>query len=332
MKKITLLIIALALAATQSYSNTRASILLLHNGQGTSFDADQLQMAVDDAVNGDSIILSVGTFPVNGALSINKVITITGIGETTKVMGNINYDIDKSPSMKGYALSCLRINGDVIVAKRLHGLKIKKCWIEGNVYATDSLYDIQIDQSYIKKFAPTSYTINAFIKNSILGEVGPCITGQALSSDNSKITLFNCSIDRIGSNGFGSYLQYITVVNSVIYAYSCSAYSKNNTFINTLKSGTFDTSYGDIVENCYSNSGLKANTVSDKLPTFTLDNKALTTTLLVENGYLGNDNTAVGADGGSTPFSLSIEGLSIKESVLKVDPVTRQLNVTLTVE
>lgn len=53
---------------------------------------------------------------------------------------------------------------------------------------------------------------------------------------------------------------------------------------------------------------------------------------MLQEGFLGTDGTIVGAYGGATPYTLQADGLSIKESVLRVDPDTRQLNVTLKVE
>ena len=57
MKKI-LFLFVLIIASVQTYADTRAQALLLHNGQGKSFDADQLQQAVNEAVAGDTICLS----------------------------------------------------------------------------------------------------------------------------------------------------------------------------------------------------------------------------------------------------------------------------------
>ena len=66
-------------------------------------------------------------------------------------------------------------------------------------------------------------------------------------------------------------------------------------------------------------------------PTFSISKVEITAQILQEKGYLGNDGTVVGAYGGNTPYSLSPEGISVKESVLRVDPETRKLNVTLKV-
>ena len=47
--------------------------------------------------------------------------------------------------------------------------------------------------------------------------------------------------------------------------------------------------------------------------------------------HLGTDGLIVGADGGVMPYSMKPDGLTIKESLLRVDPETRKLNVTLKV-
>ena len=66
MKKILLFLLGLTIASVQTYADTRAQALLLHNGQGKSFDADQLQQAINEAVAGDTICLSEGAFMVSG--------------------------------------------------------------------------------------------------------------------------------------------------------------------------------------------------------------------------------------------------------------------------
>ena len=76
MKKTILFLIGLVCVSVNSLADTRAQALLLHNGQGKSFDADLLQQAVNEAVAGDTIYLSEGTFNLNGTLIINKDVSL----------------------------------------------------------------------------------------------------------------------------------------------------------------------------------------------------------------------------------------------------------------
>jgi hypothetical protein len=114
MKKI-LFLFVLIIASVQTYADTRAQALLLHNGQGKSFDADQLQQAVNEAVAGDTICLSEGTFMVGNAdsdtLIIEKGVSVIGAGEMTILAGNINIAIDGEPSFSNFfILFCSLLN------------------------------------------------------------------------------------------------------------------------------------------------------------------------------------------------------------------------------
>ena len=339
MKKISLFLIALLFASIPSFADTRASILLLHNGQGKSFDAAQLQQAVNEAISGDTICLSVGTFPISDTLLIDKAVTIIGNGETTKVQGCIKIGIPDGPTLSNSLLSSIRVTGCVFVSKELHGLKLKKCWLDRHFYATGTLTDLFIDRCYMMCFVPTSYIKSALISNSILYCVGDEAKEQSKQnpwSIGNELTFFNCSIGYVKVVNASSGTQKIcdvTFVNSIICSYgSGNSNISNNTLINTLLNYSYLDS-SDTMANCYKQT-LSVNPAYTNgwFPTFRMNGKDITDEALLEAGYIGNDGTVVGANGGNTPYTLQADGVRITESVLKVDPVTRQLNVTLKVE
>lgn len=339
MKKIALFLIGLLFASIPSFADTRASILLLHNGQGKSFDATQLQAAVHEAVTGDAIYLSEGSYDMSDTLIIDKNVSIIGTGQTTKLRGNINISIGSPEQTDNYILNGMRITGDVIVRKELNGLKIKKTWIGGYFYATDSLKNSVFNNCYIKGFVPRKEIRSAICTNCIICYIGPYNSKQDVDSRGNDLAFINCGIANVSSNSY-QYLNDMSFINSIIAVYNpgVSSISGNsrgeNTFINCLFKKIPTTTYGDITEHCYADSNLSVSTESnnDMFPTFKINNVAITVEALSEKEYLGNDGTVVGADGGTTPYTLQADGVRIKESVLKVDPVTRQLNVTLKVE
>lgn len=340
MKRSLIFIIGLIIFATPSFADTRASILLLHNGEGKSFDADQLQTAVNEAVSGDTICLSEGTYDINEPLTIDKNVSIIGTGQTTKLRGSINIGIDEAPQPTNYMLDGIRISGDVIILKELNGLKIKKCWIGGYFYSSAALRNAEINWSYVKGFVPTEYLKSAVVTNSIIYYLGTYNSGQISNSTGNDLTFVGCNIATINCNSFQA-INDVTFLNSIIASYSAGASSLgggkvsigNNTFINCLCKNALVTTYGDVVENCYTETTLTTSNSSanDMFPTFSISKVEITAQILQEKGYLGNDGTVVGAYGGNTPYSLSPEGISVKESVLRVDPETRKLNVTLKV-
>ena len=81
------------------------------------------------------------------------------------------------------------------------------------------------------------------------------------------------------------------------------------------------------MHNCY-NKGftLKTDQYLNDFPTL-----SITKEVLLTEGFLGTDGVIIGAEGGYAPYSLEPEGISVKEGVLRVDPETRQLKVTLKV-
>ena len=52
---------------------------------------------------------------------------------------------------------------------------------------------------------------------------------------------------------------------------------------------------------------------------------------LVSKGFIGNDGTAVGCLGGTTPYTLELAGPKVTESTIQLDNDTKQLSVTLKV-
>lgn len=341
MKKTILFFLGLIIASVQTYADTRATALLLHNGQGKSFDADQLQQAVNEAVTGDTICLSAGTFMAGneGTLLINKDIALMGAGgELTIIGGNVSIELEDNPIINRYVLDAIRIKGNVTIGKSIRGVHIRKCWISETFKAQDEteVYDIQIDRCYLNSFFPSLCMMSATVTNSIMSAVGKAGGGVSASHDNifiagHDINFMNCSIYELDL-----YCKLAaTYTNSIIYLSIGNQQPHNNTLINTLL--TSGTSYptashiteqgGNVLQNCYSykyNATIASN--NDRFPTFSIKNEDM-----VQNGFLGTDGIVIGAYGGSNPYSLKPDGISVKESILRVDPETRKLNVTLKV-
>lgn len=342
MKKTILFLIGLVFVSVNSMADTRATALLLHNGEGRSFDADQLQQAVSEAVSGDVIYLSEGTFLASknaeDTLVVDKAVSIIGNGNETILSGNLNIAIDGNPTLSGFKIGGMRITRNFFLSKQLRNVEISKCYIGGYFTATDSVKGIKMDRCYAKSFIPTTCVRSATVMNSIFACVGEDY-GNAKSmwynSAGCDLTFMNCSIARIGQwTHQTGHIYDATFVNCIIAnIYSYNYENQNNTYINCLVYGSIHDS--NVVENCYLSNKLSAQgqtSSNNYFPTFKIDGKEITEEILKGNGYLGTDGTIVGAYGGSNPYTLEADGIRIKESVLKVDPVTRQLNVTLKVE
>ena len=176
MKKSIIIMLGLALMSVQSFADTRAQALLLHNGQGKSFDANQLQEAVNEAVDGDTIYLSEGTFVTgknnDDTLIVEKAVSIIGTGETTKLAGYVNIAIDGNPISNGLEFGRMHITKDLLVIKKMHGLKVSQCFIDGYFTATDTITGIKMDRCFARTFTPTQYIRSATVTNSIFTCIG----------------------------------------------------------------------------------------------------------------------------------------------------------------
>lgn len=342
MKKIFLFLLGLFFVSVQTFADTRATALLLHNGQGKSFDADQLQQAVNEAVSGDTICLSEGTFNLNGTMTINKDVSLIGAGgEKTILRGSLNYAIDGTPKISRHLLDALQITNSLEISKEQQGLRIRKCWIGNHLYALADLKELEIDRCFIDTLAPSAHIKSASVVNSVITYIGYNASGKPnpypYNSTGNDWAFVNCSILYLFSYGVNTPNTFTdaSFTNCILYSIETPSYngSERNTYTNCLSS----TGYGNssVTHNCYKqamNPG--TNTAKNNYPSFIISGKDIgigNVSALDSRGYYGTDGTVVGAFGNATPYTLETEDITVKESILRVDPETRKLNVTLKV-
>lgn len=341
MKKTILFLLGLFFVSVQTFADTRATALLLHNGQGKSFDADQLQQAVNEAVAGDTIYLSEGTFQPGtmDTLFIDKAVSLIGAGgDVTKVIRYILISIDGNPQLDNFQISGIHTNS-ILVSKQMRGLSISKCFLDGYFTATDSVLGVKIDRCYMHSLIPTKYVRSVSAYNSCFNRIGGIVKNPYyFNSSGCDLMFMNCLIYDIDANYIddssnrGGRVNDATFMNCIIGNISnWNSSQEYNTYINCLIRTSPKS--GNVVTNCYVDNKLQINTDggNSDFPSCKLNNQELTNAMLIENGYIGTDGYVVGAYGGSTPYSLKPDGISVKESVLRVDPETRKLNVTLKV-
>lgn len=336
MKKI-LFLFVLIIASVQTFADTRAQVLLLHNGQGKSYDADQLQQAVNEAVAGDTICLSAGTFMVGNAdsetLILDKAVSLIGAGEMTILAGNINIAIDGEPSFSKFFIDGIKLVQSIFISKKMHGLRISKCFMLA-IYATDDITGLQMDRCFATTFLPNSCMKSAVVTNCIFSWITTAFNLK-FNSKGCDLSFNNCNIGQVSeraNNDMGE-VHDATFTNCIIqgiYRNKSPNDVSNNIYVNCLIANKIPS--GNVEKDCYVQSfNLDRNSTNYNFPTFTSADGEITNKWLETNNYLGTDGTAVGAYGGETPYSLTPDGISIKESVLRVDPETRKLNVTLKV-
>ena len=315
--------------------------LLQHNGEVTLFDGNNIQDAVNAAVDGDTIYLTLGTFK---PFTVNKKITVRGTGETSIIDGSVDIDIAGTQNLTSTILEALAVSGSVTLKSNVSNLMLHKCKItgilslSGNVNEgtikecqigimtfSGSIDNFYIDRCYITNTLTLSSTIKGMtVVNTKLYAV------QANSGATNNTTFVNCNIYDLYTSNFAG-----TIINSIIQSpqnhngNTNSSYSLNSTVLLYSVINQYNryngTNYGltigssSVTQNCYFVSTYNyVSSSCDCNPS---------------NSYVGADGTIVGIYGGDTPYtgSLTPSVPKVTSSDLDLDNENKVLNVKLTV-
>jgi hypothetical protein len=320
MKKILLTLACVLGMSTLGLAHSNSVVMLQHNGTITSYEPDNISDALDDAVDGDMIFLSEGTYPM---FDIKKQVSIKGAGQLTVIDGDVNILIPDEPELSQTLLSCLKVTGELTIKSPVKRLKISQCTISRLVFNAKT-YDSYIDRCHIgysdldntyeetitidgnSKTYIYPYIKSLTINNSLVdrAEVGAkeCLNTTFINCslafyNSTRGTFYNCILYRFDTRGGSCTVQDSEVYYS--YAYKSITYSNCN------------------ISNCYT---------ADEPNELPYDSDVIAT-----NGYLGNDGTIIGPLGGNTPYTLEPTVPHVTKAEMKVDTEKQQLNVTLTV-
>lgn len=305
MKKYLLLAVCLIMMSMTASALTINKAMLVHNDQVTLFDGDKIQDAVNAAVDGDAIYLTLGTFkPFN----VTKKITIRGAGETSIIDGNVTISIPGSPTLTSPVLEALSVAGTVNVGSQVNDMILRKCKIADMTIGA-TVNGAVLDRCYITN----SLTLSSYIKgmtvvNTKLRNV------KAVSGATSNTTFVNCNIVYIYYSYFSA-----TIINSIIGGSNSSINS--TVLLNTLYYNYPGFSSTSVLQNCWS-------------ADFSFNNyceSPFTVSTLQSAGFIGTDGTVVGIYGGDTPYTLVPSVPTVTESNLELDMENKKLNVNLTV-
>jgi hypothetical protein len=320
MKKTILLLACMLVVSIAASAFNTSAVVLHHNGKMTTYDAEQINDAMEAAVDGDEVYLSEGTY---SGFTIKKKINIRGAGaEMTIISGDVNINIPNTPVLTANLLEYIKVTGRVNVNEPLKGMRIKQCFLRYVDFKANT-YDSYIDRCNIYEFLDISrtYDNSAFpyikgltITNSVIYWAHGIYESNLASSSTAQNTTFiNCTLSYLRYNGG-------TIINSIINQFGGPGYENsfyNTVLINTYYKGfVYDNSFVFCeFKNCYN-----GNTPLD-----------YTTADLASLGYYGNDGTIIGPLGGNTPYTLTPAVPHVTESSMKVDTEKKQLSVTLTV-
>lgn len=291
MKRI--LISCMLLLGIHSVDAQVAKVALSHKGNLTMYNAENLSDALDDALDGDTIILNEGTF--QGDITISKAITLIGAGQNTIINGNII--VSYSGTLKARLLDALNISGDVYTSSVLTGLSIRKCKFSNFDTQDNRLTNALFDRCYVTYFSIYTNMKNFQIVNSVID----LPSGSAANVGD--VTFTNCNI----LDSWNANIVKATFINCIVrnlykqkdsYFSYCYLYQDNGT--NTM-------------QNC-------------KMGSFSWSNFYQYTPDMT-----GTDGTVVGINGGTTPFTLVPSNPKVNKYSLNVDTQNKKLSVNISV-
>lgn len=296
-------------------------VTLSHNGELSFFtNLAAFESAVDAAVNGDTIYLSEGDFVIRGgSYTIRKRLSIIGNGYGSHILGNITFDMSSNPNsymeaplFDGVRLDRLFFYEELNSLGNLYRSEIRRCWIRDLVAGGYAGQEVTYDKCIIERADfEGSYDRSVFIKNSKL-----TLVGYAHST-----TMINCNI-KLNSQYCPS-----TVISCILQnkdANLTNSGAITSSFINSVLNET-PTCTSIYQHNCY-----YYTEDTEEL----LDSEMNCPLDLTELGYLGQDGTVVGIDGGDSPFSEnpSVPTVDTAKSSVEYDAATNKLRVNITVK
>lgn len=316
MKRILLSFVSAFAMSIAALAFNNSAVLLLHNGNMTTYEANQINDALEASVDGDLIMLSEGTYP---AFKITKKITIRGVGEMTIIDGDIDISIPGEPTLTANLMEFIKVTGKVNVKLPIRRMVIKQCHLDYNSNSGISI-QARTSDSYVDRcrlqdvLIGGTYTENVTIDGVTTTIVTPYAQG---------ITFSNCVIrDARGVNNNGKTSTGSTFLNCYIQHANYSLGS----LINSIAIQNDWELQCTVIVNTYlkSLSGYASSMLHYDEATCTLTNCYLgedyldyTTADLASLGYYGNDGTIIGPLGGNTPYTLTPAVPHVTESSMK---------------
>ena len=308
----------MALTSVLAKADLAPTVMLHHNGQAKYYMYYQIQNAVNDAVDGDTIYLSEGTFqPFN----VNKRIMVRGAGSTTIIEGDCEIDISGTAKLTMPVLDAMCFNGNVTVKSAYKQFTLRKCKMTNLIWgAENEFWDTKVEQCWftnrlnipnnVKEFNafnsaiqvlyPHDYEGQATFEHCGIYQICDTIIGAVFNSSainrTSKFTGANSKVNLIGC-----------VLNSCVY------YAWR-------EAGTSDSEYTGVSGYHCSRINCSSNT-NDWGTGFS------------SNNYISAiDGTKIGIYGGQHPYTLWPEVPGVTQYKLSIDSATKTMNVTLTVD
>ena len=328
-KKNLFLLVALAFVCIQAKADIAPTVMLSHNGVRTMFMWDEVQKAVDAAVDGDTIYLSNGSF---APFNVTKRIMVRGTGDETIIEGNCTVYIGGQTPLSMPVLDALTFTGDVSVTSAYKQFTIRKCQMNSLNFTESDFRDVKLDRcdilgtlhltqkvkefncfnTKIRTLQPYDYKLgNAYFDHCNIREINDTIVA---TFDN--CVLWYCKAEVKNHDGWFGTCIGGCVLNYCIYPPTGGPGESGYLDVGYMRMGQYGFFYNPSVtfNNCFNE--------------IWIDDKEVVS--YSSSSYLGSDGTMIGCYGGQHPFRRTPELPRVTKSSVQVDAVNKKLNVTLT--
>lgn len=244
--------------------------ILTHQGQETAYPADNVQAAVDAAVDGDVIVLSPGKFK---EITLNKLVRLEKHSGGNSITVNLDF-----PENSVISNSLLSGNFHVIVKSNIQSIYFSECNLSLRSDDGGNIGILKFDRCNVQSFYYNSCSVNTLEANN--SRCYGLYNGQNTSTTSKFV---NCEIRRTFD------VAGATFENCILYADDDVKTIDNCTLTNCLYDSEKIT-IGDKSQanGCYNMSTSEWNDSRENLR---------------EKGFLGTDGTVVGPYGGQTPYT-----------------------------
>ena len=293
------------------------TVMLHHGGAVKTYMYNEVQTAVNDAVDGDTIFLTEGTF---NSFNVNKRILVRGAGPTTLIDGNCIINISGTEKLNMPVLDAMSFTGTVQINSAYKQFTLRKIRTNHLLFRdTENYYDVKLDRCHIAgqlKLTNNVKEFNAF--GSLINQLYPT------DYKGGKVTFEHCNIveicDTISGATFNSCFLYLTTR----FIGAKSTYNLLGCVLNSCVHSAWNDDRYICGTNCvflndYGFSGSLSNAISFN---GVINNNTI---------YSALDGTIVGAFGGQHPFNLYPEVPGVTKHQITIDAATRKMTVKLTV-
>lgn len=337
MKKILFMIACCLMATAQTIfaqDNYSGKVFLQHKGNITAmYGGDEIDKAIEAAVDGDTLFLSKGRF--SGNFTINKSISLIGSGaeaenndqESTYIEWNGNPRINAG---EGKTIPSVTIEGifcgpSFYVEGKIENLKLKKCYFSNTFGISNSSNNSYTKKVTIDRCRLSGISTDGSIEDATIKNCKIYNANSQGGQTNFSCKFINCNILRVDRDTKAMFVN--SIINEV--GNGTDSYLGNNAIlVNTLyhNMNGYDPMEKTSLQDCWATTEtvISSNNGDMECPMTVEQRQAA--------GYLGVDGTVVGIEGGVNPYSLTLHTPSINSSSTNVDlnnkKVTINVNVT----